>query len=163
MPRYRVTGLPPKAAAGLSAFFPHYTRLAGSGAQQYKDGVTGRPGSPGISIQMQANPTPDLTSLAFKGTASSSDAPWEFFPGQYFAMPERNYRPGLLVQVYDPTAPQNTTMIPVPAVSGRQHRLRKSAALAGGIKGSSRRQIPLIPRGLAPWRSRSTGNGQANG
>lgn len=163
MPRYRVTGLPPVAQYGLSAFFPYFTRLAGSGAQEYKDGLTGRPGQPGIPITMQAGPVADLTAMAQKGRASSQDAPWKIYPGQYFALPERNYRPGLLVQMYTPTAPELTTMIPVPAVSGRQHRLKKSANEAGGIRSGSRRQVPLIPRGLARWASRSTGNGQAEG
>lgn len=163
MPRYRVTGLPPAAQSGLSAFFPYFTRLAGSGAQEYKDGLTGRPGQPGTPITMQAGPVADLTAMAQKGTHSSQDAPWKIYPGMYFALPERNYRPGLLVQMYDPTAPELTTMIPVPAVSGRQHRIRKSAKESGGIAGSSRRQVPLIPRGLARWAGRSTGNGQAEG
>lgn len=163
LPRYRVTGLPPVTQHGLSAFLPHYNRLAGSGAQQYKDGVTGHPGSPGVPLARQCDPAPDITSLAFKGQSSGTDAPWEIYPNQYYALPERNYRPGLLIQMYDMTAPQNTTMIPVPAVSGRQHWLRHSAALAGGVRAGSRRQVPLIPRGLSGWKPRSSGNGLPGG
>lgn len=165
MPRYRVSGLPPQASKGLSAFFPYFTRLAGGGAQQYKDGLTGRPGAPGVMVGSQGQPAADRTALALKGTASTVDAPPFIFPSEYWARPQANYRPGLLVQMYDPTAPELTTMIPVPAVSGRQHRLRKSAALSGGIQsgGSSRRQVSAVARGLSVWKNRMTGNGQASG
>ena len=164
MPRYRVSGLPPAAQRGTSAFFPYFHRLAASGAQQYKDGVTGHPGQPGIPISGANAPVTDRTSLALKGTASSSDAPWVIWPGKYWAMPERNYRPGLLVQTYDPVAPQDTTMIPVPATSLRQHYLRRSAALSGGIEpgGSSARQVKLWPK-LLRWPGRSVGNGMPSG
>lgn len=162
MPRYRVSGLPPAAGRGMSAFFPNFNRLAASGAQQYKDMLTGHPGLPGIGIASAGTPADTITAKALKGTASSSDAPWNIYPDQYWALPERNYRPGLQVQVYDPVAPQNTTMIPVPATSLRQRHLRHSAALAGGVQGSSTRQVKLWPK-LIRWPGRSTGNGQASG
>lgn len=162
MGRYQVSGLPPVASRGLSAFFPNMTRSAGSGAQQYKDGLTGWPGTPAIGITPQGTVNPDVTSLANKGTASSADAPWVICPGKYWALPERNYRPGLQIQMYDPVAPQNTTMIPVPAVSYRQYYQRHAAGLAAGIAPSSGRQVKWPPR-LPKWPGGATGSGAGSG
>ena len=44
MIRYQVPGWPGQVQ-GHSSVTPHFTRAAGSGAMQYKDGVTGRPGT----------------------------------------------------------------------------------------------------------------------
>lgn len=165
MPRYRTSGLPPAASRGTTAFLPHFNRLAASGAQQYKDGLTGHPGQPGVAISPQGRLSPDRTSLALKGRASSTDAPDMIWPGQYYARPERNYRPGLLIQMYDPVAPQDTTMIPVPAVSLRKHHLRHSAALAGGLAPggtTGNQQVKLWPK-LLRWPGGATGNGMPGG
>lgn len=162
MGRYSVSGLPPAASRGTSAFFPNMNRLAASGAQQYKDGITGHPGSPGVAIQSQGLISPDKTAGALKGTADSSNAPWMFYPNKYWALPERNYRPGLQTQVYDPVSPQNTTIIPVPATSLRQHHLRRSAELAAGVSPGGTRQVKLWPK-LISWRNRQTGNGTPSG
>jgi hypothetical protein len=168
--RYRVTGLPANAQRGLSAFFPHLNRLAASGAQQYKDGVTGLPGTAAIPVTTefpQAN-WPVGQTYAYTGTSTSSDAPNYIYPNQYYVRPERNYRPGLLIQMYDPTAPELTTMIPVPAVSYRQTYHRNAAALAMGLQGTGtdpkgRKQIKQPLSGLIHWPSRSTGNGLPTG
>lgn len=164
MPRYQVSGLPPQAGRGLSAFFPHFNRLAASGAQQYKDGVIGSPGTGGIPVTPQAIrlAAGDVTAVAAMGTASSAYAPWTIYPDLYYARPERNYRPGLLIQMYDPVRPQDTTMIPVPAVSLRQLYLRESAALAAGITPSGPRQVKWLPK-LIRWAGGRQGNGEPVG
>ena len=166
MPRYTVSGLPPQAGVGLSAFMPHFNRLAASGAQQYKDGVTGLPGTAARRLTtINSVPSPDLGDIAQMGLSRSSDAPDAFWPNQYWALPERNYRPGLLIQMYDPTAPQFTTMIPVPAVSYRQAYIQQSAALSAGITpgGASPKQIRQPVSSIARWRNRRKGNGIPSG
>lgn len=166
MPRYAVTGLPPEAAIGLSAFFPHLNRMAASGAQQYKDGVSGYPGTKRIPVEpTRMLPPSDINDVGLMGLSRSSDAPDAFWPNLYYVLPERNYRPGLLIQMYDPTAPELTTMIPVPAVSNRQNRLRKSAALAMGITdgGASTGQIRQPVSQLVTWWNRKRGNGLPSG
>jgi len=118
MPRYRVTGLPPAAANGATAFTPHFNRLAGSGAMEYKAQVEGQPGTEGRAVDMvQRAPAGTPTAIATMGTARSSDAPDMFYPNQYYAYPEPGYWPGagMPVQMYNPVRPQDTTMIPVPA------------------------------------------------
>lgn len=164
MPRYTLTGLPPEGALGVSAFFPHYVRLAGSGAQEYKDGVSGYPGTKAIPVfSPDSVPSPDLGDIAQMGLSRSSDAPDLFWPNLYYVRPEGNYWPGLLIQMYDPTAPELTTHIPVPAVSLRQHWLRDSAALAMGIRGPSVKQIRQPVSQLVNWLSRRSGNGLPSG
>jgi hypothetical protein len=164
MGRYQVTGLPSAARVGLSAFMPHMNRLAASGAQQYKDGVTGRPGTVGIPIAVQARgPAPDTTAIAQMGRSRSGDAPPEIYPNQYWVLPERNYRPGLLVQMQDPTAPWLTTMVPVPAVSLRQAYQARSALLSGGVQPGGQKANNQPVSNLIAWAQRVTGNGQASG
>lgn len=161
--RYQVTGLPPVTQKGLSAFLPHMNRLAGSGAQQYKDGVSGYPGTRSVPLTVQGRVTGGNLALAQAGTARSSDAPETIWPNQYWALPERNYRPGLQVQVYNPVAPWLTTMVPVPAVSLRQQYLRRSAELSAGVSpgGTAATNQPVSQ--LLAWAQRVTGNGQPNG
>lgn len=166
MPRYKVTGLPAEASRGLSAFFPHLNRLAASGAQQYKDGVSGYPGTRAIAVSgIPFAPSPDLGDIAQMGLSRAGDAPPAFWPNLYWALPERNYRPGLLVQMYDPTQPWLTTHVPVPALSYRQAYLAQSAALAQGIQpgGSSSGQIRQPLSMFVRWRDRLTGNGIPSG
>jgi len=167
-----VSGLPPVTGRGTSAFFPNFNRLAGSGAQQYKDGVSGYPGTRAIPVVQNGGgphpPSPDLGDLALAGTARASDAPNAIWPNQYYVLPERNYRPGLLIQMYDPTAPELTTMIPVPAVSYRQDYIRKAATLSMGITGTGtdpagQKQIRQPVSNLIGWMRRAVGNGLPEG
>lgn len=168
MPRYRVSGLPPTAGRGVSAFFPNLTRMAASGAQMYKGEVHGFPGTARIPISgLPFAPQPDRGDIALMGLSRSSDAPPAFWPNLYYATPERNYRPGLLIQMYDPTAPELTTMIPVPAVSLRQTYQLHSARLSMGLTGTGTdpqggRQIRQPVSGLVRWRRRRKGNGLPN-
>lgn len=162
-PRYETTGLPPEAAAGLSAFLPHFNRLAGSGAQQYKEAVRGYPGTRAIPIQFMDStaPSPDPGDLALAGTARSSDAPDAIWPNIYWSGPTGRYRPGagMPVQVYDPTAPELTTMIPVPAVSLRTTYLKRSARLSAAIDTERQKAMPN-PAGrlMRRWSRRFRGN-----
>lgn len=119
MPRYRTTGLPPAAANGATAFAPHFNRLAGSGAMEYKAQVEGHPGTLGIPVEgsFLPVPSPDLGDIAQMGYSRSTDAPNMIYPNKYWTTPEPAFWPGagMPVQMYDPTRPQDTTMIPVPA------------------------------------------------
>ena len=121
MPRYRTTGLPPAAANGATAFAPHFNRLAGSGAMQYKGQTVGQPGTQGIHIDGLGLPvpSPDLGDIVQMGYSRSSDAPSEIYPNLYYTYPEPAFWPGagMPVQMYNPVRPQDTTMIPVPANS----------------------------------------------
>lgn len=167
MPRYQVTGLPPVTQRGVSAFLPHFNLMAASGAQKYKGEVTGWPGTVGIPTA-PAIPSPDLGDVALMGLSRSVDAPNLNYPNIYWTRPEPNYRPGLLIQMYDPVAPQLTTMIPVPAVSLRQAYIRRAATLAMGLTGTGtdpqgQRQIRQPLSGLKSWASRRVGNGLPRG
>ena len=171
MPFYAVTGIPPGSAspdthgpaAGLSAFMPHLNRMAASGAQQYKfsSQVEGYPGTRRIDVYPQARVPSDMDSpatLALKGGASSTDAPEFFYPNIYWARPEREYYPGagMPVQIYDPVRPQDTTMLPVPAVSYRAYWLRQQAMLSYGVEPGGQRQVIAWPRQLQRWRPRNS-------
>jgi hypothetical protein len=174
MPRYTTTGIPQHLAAGqnlgLSAFMPHFNRLAASGAQAYKGGVTGRPGTAGIAVDpMQQNvPSPDLGDIAQMGLSRSSDAPDMFWPNQYYDQPtivggkdgnDRFYPgAGMPIQVYDPVRPQDTTMVPVPATDLRSVYQAHSAKLAGGIS-SQRNKALKQPATFVRWARRQVGNG----
>src|SRR5215469_10272621 len=91
MPRYTTSGIPPEyARLGLSAFMPHYTRLAGGGAQAYKGQVHGSPGTEAIRINPGVQgvpPSPDVGDIAQMGTARSTDAPNAIWPNLYYDNP----------------------------------------------------------------------------
>ena len=109
--------LPTQLLGGISAFTPGFTRSAGSGAQQYKQGVNGQPGTQGIPAPTRDTvPSPDLGDLAQAGCARSSDAPDMWYPNQYYQQTlQGNPGPVTPVRVYS----QNT--LPVPAVDPRGH------------------------------------------
>jgi len=163
VPRYQVTGIPPDVAArGLSAFMPHFTRLAAGGAQAYKGQVTGRPGTAAIPMYPgNSVPSPDEGDRAQMGTSRSSDAPNAFWPNQYWTQPDPlNDTSGgtAKVEVYTPTRPQDTTMIPVPATDLRSLHQARAANLAGGI--DTDRDRPLRQAvNFIRWPGRRSGNG----
>jgi hypothetical protein len=160
-----VTGLPPEAAAGQSAFTPHFTRLAASGAQAYKDGVTGHPGTTGIPAPTRDTvPSPDRGDQILYGSSSSRLAPDMIWPNQYYARPEASYYPGagMPVQIYNPVRPQDTTMIPVPAVSLAGYYRQQSAALAAGVAPGGQKALREWPK-LIRWPQRRKGGGQPGG
>ena len=186
MPRYTVTGIPQHLASGealgLSAFLPHYNRLAASGAQAYKGSVTGHPGTVAIPMQPynKLGGGSGLNDLALAGTSRSTDAPNAIWPNQYYTNaatqgpPGCRYWPGagMPVQMYDPTRPQDTTMIPVPATDLRAVYQRHSARIqnAAGEAGDNHAQGALrqatnfarwAQRKIGPvnWQERGVGNG----
>lgn len=113
MRRFTVPGWPARIQ-GHSAVVPHMNRLAGSGAQSYKDGVTGQPGTVPVPL-----PAPlvaqDEVSRAMSGSSRSSDAPAWFRPNLYWARPEASFWPGAGM----PVALRTGNMMPVPAVDPR--------------------------------------------
>ena len=113
MKLYQVPGWP-AAQLGHSAVTPTMTRLAGGGAQQYKDGLTGQPGTQGIPVQ-PVIPSPDIGDLAQAGVSRSANAPDTIYPNQYYARPQRGYWPGAGM----PVSVRSDNMLPVPAVDPR--------------------------------------------
>ncbi len=109
MPKYIVPGIP--SGAQLSAFMPHWNRLAQSGAQQYKIGLTGQPGTQGIPAPTSNTvPCPDLGDIAQMGSARSSDAPDMWYPQLYYsAVLDSHPGPVTPVRIY------SDNMLPVPA------------------------------------------------
>jgi hypothetical protein len=171
MPRYTTSGIPPsQARLGLSAFMPHYNRLAASGAQAYKGSVTGRPGTTAIPVSGITTPvpSPDLGDIAQMGLSRSSDAPNAFWPNQYYTNPVAEtggirgqaFWPGagMPVQMYNPVRPQDTTMIPVPATDLRGVYQARSATLAGGVDNNCSRALKQAAAFIR-WPRRHSGNG----
>jgi hypothetical protein len=175
-PRYTVTGIPPHLAAGaelgLSAFFPHYHRLAAGGAQSYKGGVAGYPGTKEIRIYGEANtvPSPDIGDIVLGGTHATYLQPHSMWPNLYYDQPNQAGVPGdrfypgagMPVEIYNPVRPQDTTMIPVPATDLRGVYQARAATLAGGI--NNQRQSNLKQAfNFIRWPIRRVGNGPGTG
>lgn len=160
--RYQLTGLPSEAANGTSAFLPWLTRYAASGAQSYKYGIAGGPslGIPADTSHTQVAPH-DKVAQAMMGVARSSDAPDAWFPDHYQVVNNRAELPGagMPMQRYNPVRPQDTTMIPVPAVSLAAALRANQANLAYGVEPGGQRQVKAWPRGLAKWRGRNSNAG----
>jgi hypothetical protein len=111
--RYTVPGWPSQVS-GHSAVTPHMNRLAGSGAQQYKDGVTGQPGTQRIPV-VPVVPSPDVGDQVSMGLSRSGDAPNWFLPNLYFARPQRDFWPGAGM----PVGIEDDDLMPVPATDPR--------------------------------------------
>ena len=123
---YTLPGWPARVQ-GHAAAMPGLTRPPGSGTQ-YKDGVTGRPGTQGIPVHPVV-PSPDFGDIALMGFSRSSDAPDMFYPNQYWARPEAAYWPGAGM----PVSYRSDNLMPVPAVDPR------------GIP--ARLAVPVVQRG----------------
>ena len=171
MPRYTTTGIPQQlatgSALGLSAFMPHFNRLAASGAQAYKGGVEGYPGTKQIPLTARRDsvPSPDLGDIAQMGLSRSTDNYDAFWPNLYYvhADPVWDLTGGTSqIQVYDPVRPQDTTMIPVPAVDLRGLYGNRSARLSGGID-NNRRSALKQAFNFVRWPNRRSGNGPGTG
>lgn len=113
MKRYEVPGWP-ASMSGHSAITPNLTRMAASGAQQYKDGLTGQPGTQAIPVHPIV-PSPDVGDKAQSGLSRSVDAPNYFFPNLYWARRQRGYWPGAGM----PVSVQSDNLMPVPAADPR--------------------------------------------
>lgn len=146
--RYSVPGVGQGPAAGLTAFLPHFNRLAASGAQSYKYAVRGWPGNmahPAPTTDTQISP--DSGDKAQMGSARSSDAPEAWWPQDW----DQTFiaeRPGagMPVAVYSPTQPGLTTVIPVPATDFRATWQRDSARLSRRAPLNRVAQLPWFPR-----------------
>lgn len=140
MKRYTVPGWP-ASVQGHSAVTPTLVRMAASGAQQYKDGLTGQPGTQAIPVHPVV-PSPDFGDIAQMGLSRSSDAPNHFFPNLYWARPQRGYWPG----AGQPVSVQSDNLMPVPAVDPRG----TPARLAVPIVLRGRKSI-VQPAALPRW------------
>jgi hypothetical protein len=113
--RYTVPGWP-STVNGHSAVTPHMNRLAGSGAQQYKDGVTGQPGTVVIPVDTAGTlPHGGIVGNAMMGLSRSGDSPDSFRPNLYFARPQRQFWPGAGM----PISVRSDNLMPVPATDPR--------------------------------------------
>jgi hypothetical protein len=133
--RYTVPGWP-ASLLGHAAVTPHLNRLAGSGAVQYKDGVTGQPGTlpipaPGPGVEQSRS------GQAQMGLSRSSDSPPWFRPNLYYARPERDFWPGAGM----PVRIRSDNLMPVPARDPRGIPAR----LAAPIVQRGNRQIASRP------------------
>jgi hypothetical protein len=115
--RYTVA-LPAKLLGGVTAFTPNMTRLAASGAQQYKESVNGQPGTAAIAAPTRDTaPSPDLGDIAQMGGARSSDAPDVWYPQNWYETGSamQRYRPGAGM----PIRIWSDNLMPVPAQDPR--------------------------------------------
>jgi len=112
--RYTVPGWP-AGLQGHSAVTPTLVRMAASGAEQYKDGLTGQPGTQAIPVDPSWIPPASLASQAQMGLSRSGDTRNVFFPNLYFARPQRAFWPGAGM----PVSVQSDNLMPVPAVDPR--------------------------------------------
>jgi len=144
MKRFTVPGWP-ASIQGHSAVTPHLNRMAASGAQQYKDGVTGCPGTTRIPVQ-PVIPSPDVGDKAMSGLSRSGDAPNWFLPNQYWARPEAAYWPGAGM----PVSTVSDNMMPVPAADPRG----VPAVLQTPFNYRGQRQVQTTPA-LISWPSYS--------
>jgi hypothetical protein len=133
----------PARQYGHAALMPQLVRMAASGAQQYKDGVTGQPGTQAISVQ-PVIPSPDVGDTALSGTSRSSDAPDAFYPNLYWARPERGFYPGAGM----PVSVSSDNLMPVPAVDPRGI----PAVLSNRVRQRGQAQIQSQPN-LPRWAS----------
>ena len=153
--RYAVPGVPAEAAKGITAFSPHFNRLAASGAQSYKYAVSGYPGTRAIPQQARQKTqiSPDYGDLAQAGTARSSDAPDAIWPNQYYQRFIVEYPGGpdvTTTAVYSPQFPGLTTLLPVPAEDGRAAYQAGSARLSRAAITNRKREVPVFPRMYMP-------------
>ena len=171
MPRYTVSGLPPEAANGKTAFVPHFNRLAASGALHYKTLWGGPAQRQYVGRTTDNGPDAgshglDPTAISFMGTGRSNNAMDFLYQNQYVATNAPatvnggiTDQPGagMPIQVYSPTRPQDTTMIPVPAVSLRALYQARAANLARGVAPGGQRQVQWPGRqAWARWKNRSS-------
>ena len=111
---YTLPGWPARVL-GHSAATPVPAHPAPGSAYQYKDGVTGWPGTKGIPAPASVAPSPDWGDIAQMGISRSSDAPPAIYPNLYWARPERDYWPGAGM----PVSYQSDNLMPVPATDPR--------------------------------------------
>ena len=108
---YSLPGWPARVL-GHAAATPNMTRPPGS-ATQYKDGVTGHPGT---VMAMQGNPGVPAgpVAQAMGGSSYTSYCPG-FYPNLYYAAYAGHYYPGAGM----PISPWSDNLMPVPAADPR--------------------------------------------
>jgi len=141
MKRYTVPGWP-SSVLGHSAVTPNLTRLAGSGAEQYKDGVVGEPGTRAIAVEPPKVPSPDWGDIAQMGLSRSGDTVNSFRPNLYYAKPQRAFWPGAGM----PVSRVSDNLMPVPAADPRGIPAR----MAMPIVQRGQRQVKSVPA-LPQW------------
>jgi hypothetical protein len=141
--RFTVPGWP-SSVQGHSAVAPHMNRLAGSGAQQYKDGVTGQPGTLPIPVE-GPGVEQSRTGQAQMGRHRTSDGPPWFLPNLYYARPERDFWPGAGM----PVSRRSDNLMPVPATDPRGIPARLAAVQPR--RGSRQVQQPAALPVWANW------------
>lgn len=108
---YQLPGWPARVL-GHAAATPGITRPPGS-AGQYKDGLTGLPGTAAIPA-----PGPGVLrgpiAQAMGGTSYTENCPG-FYPNLYWARPERDYWPGAGM----PISVRSDNLMPIPATDPR--------------------------------------------
>lgn len=147
---YRVPGVPPGPANGLTAFLPHYNRPAGGGSQSFKYALSGYPGT----RRIPAPPDPaaghgagNPVAGAAMGTARTGDAPDGIWPQQYYqSFIAEAPGAGMPIAYYSPTQPGLTTVLPVPAANIALGLRRDSARLSRRAILNRVRQLPWWPR-----------------
>jgi hypothetical protein len=110
---YTLPGWPARVL-GHTAATPVPAGAPGGSRLQYKDGVTGHPGTMAIPVD-PVIPSPDVGDLAQSGASRSVNAPDAFWPNLYWAVPERDYWPGAGM----PVSYHSDNMMPVPATDPR--------------------------------------------
>jgi len=123
---YTLPGWPARVQ-GHAAAMPGLTRPPGSGTQ-YKDGVTGHPGTTQIPVPGPGVPTGPVAQ-AQGGYSFTANCPG-WYPNQYWARPEAAYWPGAGM----PVSYRSDNLMPVPA--------RDPRSVAAPL------QVPLSLRGV---------------
>jgi hypothetical protein len=137
--RYQLPGWP-SAENGHTAALPRLTRAAGSGAVQYKDGVTGRPGTWRAPVEAPPEAAHSGTSAQATGGISYSRNSPGFYPNQYWARPEAAFWPGAGM----PVAIYSDNLMPVPATDPRGVQSLLARALAQRGAGQVKSFAPLV-------------------
>ena len=147
---YRVPGVPSGPGNGITAFLPHFNRAAGGGAQSYKYAVLGHPGTREIPIPYsttQRHAAGNAVAKATQGYAQSADAPPGIWPNQYYqSFIAEPPGAGMPIQVYSPTQPGLTSLLPIPANNVALGLRSSSARLSRKAILQRVKQLPWWPR-----------------
>jgi hypothetical protein len=137
---YTLPGWPARVQ-GHAAAMPNMTRPPGS-AWQYKDGVTGHPGTVQAPVPGPGVPTGPVAQ-AMGGFSYTANCPG-FYPNLYYARPEASYWPGAGM----PVSTHSDNLMPVPAQDPRG----VAAPLQVPVRMRGNKQIRQ-PANLVQWPS----------
>lgn len=138
--KFILNGIP--RGAQVSAFMPHFTRAAGSGAVRYKAAVRGQPGTQAIPAPTTNITRGGVVGQALMGTARSSDAPDFIWPNLYF---EANLDGSGTMGPVTPVRIYSDNLMPVPAQDprGKPARLSKAPRYSGQFQLAQPRAMPV--------------------